>query len=229
MTLPATLGKLVSLAHLGDVNAHHGLTQTLADTGQHLGVLVVSHGLDDGLGALLRVTRLEDTGADKDTVAAQLHHESGICGSGNTTGGKVDDGQTATLSGLAEKLVGDSQLAGIGAQLGLGVGRGGEDGAGAGNVRVDLADVLDSLDDITSTGLTLGADHGSTLRDTAEGLTQVAATADEGDLEGGLGDVVEVISRREDFRLVDVVDTNGLKDLTRAHPVSLRMISAVSV
>jgi hypothetical protein len=73
--------------------------------------------------------------------------------------------------------------------------------------------VLDGLDNVTGTGLTLGADHGSTFGDAAEGLAEVTASADEGNLEVGLGDVVKVVGGGEDFRLVDVIDTNGFEDL----------------
>jgi hypothetical protein len=73
--------------------------------------------------------------------------------------------------------------------------------------------VLDGLDDITGTGFTLGADHSSALGDATEGLAEVAAPTDEGDLVVVLGDVVDVVGGSEDFRLIDVVDANGFKDL----------------
>lgn len=199
--------------HLGDVDADHGLAEPLADLGQDLGVLEVRDGLDDSLGALLGVAGLEDAGADEDAVTAQLHHEGGVGRGGDTTGGEVDDGEPALLGGLAKELVGAAELAGEGAELGLRVGGGLQDGAGTGNLGVDGAHVLDGLDDVAGAGLTLGADHGSALRDAAQGLAQVAAAADEGGLEVVLGDVVEVIGGGEDFGLVDVVDANGFEDL----------------
>jgi hypothetical protein len=73
--------------------------------------------------------------------------------------------------------------------------------------------VLNSLNNITGTSLTLGADHSGTLRDTAQGLAKVTAAAYEGDLECGLGDVVDIVSGSEDFGFIDVVNANGLEDL----------------
>lgn len=211
--LPAAAGHLVSLGHLLHVNANHGLTQTLANLSKNLGILEVGNGLDNGLRALLSITRLEDTGADEDAVAAQLHHQRRIGGSSNTASSEVDNGQTAELGSLAEQLVGGLELTGKGAELRLGVSAGGVDSAGAGNLGVDGAHVLNGLDDVAGTGFTLGADHGSTLGDAAQGLAQVAAAADEGNLEGGLGNVVDIVGGGQDFRLVDVVDTNGLENL----------------
>jgi hypothetical protein len=80
--------------------------------------------------------------------------------------------------------------------------------------------VLDGLDDVAGAGFALGADHGGALGDAAQGLAQVAAATDEGDLEGGLGDVVDVVGGGQDFGLVDVVDANGLEDLKKGGMVS---------
>jgi hypothetical protein len=73
--------------------------------------------------------------------------------------------------------------------------------------------VLNGLDDITGTSLTLSADHSSTFGDTAQGLAEVAAAADEGNLVAVLGDVVDIIGGGEDLGFVDVVNTNGFQDL----------------
>ncbi|KAF4352118.1 hypothetical protein G4B88_015028 [Cannabis sativa] len=69
------------------------------------------------------------------------------------------------------------------------------------------------LDDVPGSGLTLGADHGRALANTAEGLTEVAAAADEGDPEVVLVDVIFLVGEGEDLALVDVVDSDGLEDL----------------
>lgn len=217
MQLPSSLGQSVGLGHLRDIDTNHGLTQTLADFSEDLGVLVVSHGLDNSLGALLRITRLENTRADEHSVAAQLHHECGISGSGNTAGGEVDNGKTALLGGLAQKLIRDLKLTSVGTQLNLGVGGILEDGAGAGDLGVDRAHVLDGFNNISGTGLTLGTDHSGTLGDPTKGLAQVAATTDERNLVVVLLHVVDIIGRGKDFGLVDVVNANGFEDLTITH------------
>ena len=64
----------------------------------------------------------------------------------------------------------------------------------------------DGLDDIAGTGFALGADHGRPLGDPPQRLTQVAAAADERDLESMLVDVVLLVRRGQHFALVDVVD-----------------------
>lgn len=70
-----------------------------------------------------------------------------------------------------------------------------------------------SLNDIARTRFTLGADHRSTLSDTAQGLTQVFSTTDERNLELRLVDMVDVISWAQYLTLIDVVDVDSLQDL----------------
>ena len=74
--------------------------------------------------------------------------------------------------------------------------------------------VVDGLDDVPGSGLALGPDHGRSLGDPSEGLAEVPRTADEGDLELGLVDVVDIIGRGEDLALIDVIDLEGLEDLS---------------
>ena len=45
----------------------------------------------------------------------------------------------------------------------------------------------------------LRADHGSTLSNSPEGLAQVTAAADKGDLEVVLVDVMDLLSRGQDL------------------------------
>lgn len=52
------------------------------------------------------------------------------------------------------------------------------------NLAVDRTGVAHGLDHVAGAGLTLGPDHGRTLVDAAEGLAQVAAAADERNLQG---------------------------------------------
>lgn len=211
LSLPSTAGHLLLGLHAVAVDADHGLAQTLAALGENLGVLVVRRRPDDGLCALDRVAGLEDAAADKDTVAAELHHERGISRGGNTAGGEVDNGQTAQLGGLLEKRGVDLELPREGAEtkntLGL------ENGLSLGDVLGDLLNVGDGLDDITGAGLALGADHGGTLSNAAEGLAQVAAAADKGGLEVVLLDVVLLVGGSENLALVNVIDAEGLEDL----------------
>ena len=205
--LPSASGQLLSVAHLAAVDANHSLTKTNADLHQNLGVLVVSDGLDDSLGALGGVTRLEDAGADKHTVTSHLHHQRRVGGSCNAASGEVDDGQAALARGLLEQRVVALELACHLAQVVVGGGR------GACDLGVDGLHVADGLDDVAGAGLALGADHSGALADAAQGLTQVTAAADEGSVEVVLLDVVDGVGRGQDLALVNVVDANGLQDL----------------
>lgn len=210
-SLPATAGKLLLGLHRVAVNANHGLTESTAALSEHLGIAEVSDGTDNGLGSLGRVARLEDAAADKDTVAAELHHESGISRSGNTASSEVDDRQAAQLGSLAQQLNINLELAGELAETHNAALS--KSSLGLGNVAVDSLHVADSLDDVTSASLALGADHGSTLGDTTQSLAEVSAAADKGDAEGALLDVALVIGGRQDLGLVNVVDAQGLEDL----------------
>jgi hypothetical protein len=73
--------------------------------------------------------------------------------------------------------------------------------------------VLDSVDDVARSGLALGADHGCAFGDAAEGLPEVAGSADKGRGEGVLVDVVDLVGGSEDLGLVDEVDAELLQDL----------------
>lgn len=82
------------------------------------------------------------------------------------------------------------------------------------NLAHDRTLVAHSLDNVSCTSLTLCTDEGSTFRDAAESLAEVPGTTDEGNFESMLVNVMLLICRGQDFRLVDVIDANGLQDLT---------------
>jgi hypothetical protein len=75
------------------------------------------------------------------------------------------------------------------------------------------ARVTDRLDHVARSGLAFGADHGRALADAAQGLAEVAAPADERDLEWVFEDVVRFVGGGQDLRLVDVVHADGFQDL----------------
>src|SRR5450631_1025819 len=77
----------------------------------------------------------------------------------------------------------------------------------------DLADVLDGVDYVAGAGFSLGADHAGAFGDAAQGFAEVAGSADEGDLEGVLVDVMSFVGGGEDFGFVDVVDAEFLQNL----------------
>ena len=97
----------------------------------------------------------------------------------------------------------------LGRDVELVLGQGGEPG----DLGADLAHVAGGVGDVAGAGLALGADHGRALVDAAQRLTEVGGTADEGDREVPLVDVVGVVGRGQDLGLVDVVHAEGLQDL----------------
>ena len=80
--------------------------------------------------------------------------------------------------------------------------------------------MADGLDDVARAGFTFRANHCRAFGNAAEGFAEVAAAADEGDLEGVLFDVVGWIGGGEDFGFVDVVYAEGLKDLGGVKKIS---------
>lgn len=207
--LPSTLRELLVLAHGAAVNADHSLAQVHADLHQHLGVLVVRDRLHNSLCALRRIARLEDTGANKHTITAQLHHQRGIRRRRDTTRRKVDHRQAPQLGRLLEQRVINLQLLGVHAQLHL------VHGLRALDLRRHRAHVSHRLDDVARAGFALGADHGCAFGDAAQCLAQPAAAAHKGDLEVVLADVVDGVGGGEDFGFVDVVYAEGFEDLGR--------------
>mmetsp|Transcript_10164 Transcript_10164/g.61886 ORF Transcript_10164/g.61886 Transcript_10164/m.61886 type:complete len:323 (-) Transcript_10164:528-1496(-) len=159
------------------------------------------------LGALGGVAGLEDSGTNEHTVDAQLHHQRCICGRRHTTCGKVHDGQASQHLRLTHQLNGSADFLGVHVQLVV-------------VHRLEPADlslhgptVTDGLYHIAGSCLSLGADHGCSLRNAAKGLSEIAATAHERNGEVVLVDVMHVISGREDLRLIDVIYANGFQNL----------------
>ena len=77
----------------------------------------------------------------------------------------------------------------------------------------DRAHMRDGVDDVAGSGLALRADHGRSLGDPAERLAEIGATADEGDGELPLVDVVLGVRGSQHLGLVDVVDLERLENL----------------
>ena len=73
--------------------------------------------------------------------------------------------------------------------------------------------MTDGLDDVAGAGLALGADHRGALADATQRLAEVGRAADERHLEVPLVDVVDLVGRRQDLGLVDVVDLERFEDL----------------
>ena len=154
------------------------------------------------------IAAFEDSGTDKDTIAAQLHHHGSISAGWQHHQQQAYHGETAELSSLLEKFIWGAQFLGVIEKF-----LGAHD-TGAANLTLDGADVADGLDDIASTSLALGTDHGSTFGNAAKGLTKVAGTAYIGNLRIVLVYMVNFISRSEDFTLIKVIDANGLQHLS---------------
>ena len=71
------------------------ISQVFGQLRQHVSVLVVGYGGNDGGGPLLWVARLENAAAHEYALGAQLHHQRGVGGSGDAAGSEVHHGQAA--------------------------------------------------------------------------------------------------------------------------------------
>src|SRR5580704_2251943 len=172
-------------------------------------------GFDDGTGAFLGFDRVgeggrvfhEDAAAYKDRFGSELHDQARIRWRRDASGGEIRDGQLPCFSDDPDQFVRSLVLFRLGVEFLFA-----EDGEYL-HLLNDLADVLDGVHDVTGAGFSLGADHASTFSDATQGFAEVAGSADEGDLERVLVDVVSFVGGGEDFGLVDVVDAEFLKNL----------------
>jgi hypothetical protein len=73
--------------------------------------------------------------------------------------------------------------------------------------------VPNSLYNIASTRFALCPNHGCTFCNSPQSFAQILCTANKRNFECSLVDVVYIISRREDFAFVDVVDFDCLQNL----------------
>ena len=81
------------------------------------------------------------------------------------------------------------------------------------NIRVNLVYIAHSFNNITRAHLALSADYSGAFSNTAEGFAKITAPAYKGDLVAVLINIVEGVGGGEDFRLINIVNTKGFKDL----------------
>ena len=112
------------------------------------------------------------------------------------------------MSDLGDQLVGSLEF--LGSNVELIFGKRGE----VTDLVADLTHVRRRVGNVAGTSFTLGANHCCTFGNATERFTQVGCTADEGNGEVPLVDVVGVIGRGENLGFVDVVDAEGLQDLS---------------
>ncbi|RUP47440.1 hypothetical protein BC936DRAFT_145728 [Jimgerdemannia flammicorona] len=134
-------------------------------------------------------------------MSMPYHHQRRIRRRRHTSRREIDD------CGFFEKVIGSLEFLSVGEEFLV------AHGGGTPDLRVDCADVSDGLDDVARAGLTLGTDEGSALRDAAQSLAQVLGAAHVGNLEVVLVDVVQLIGRSQDLRLINVVDSDCFEDL----------------
>ena len=200
-------GQLLLGLERADLDPGHGLAQIPRDVGDDLGVLVVGGRLHDGLGPRCGIGGLEDAGADKDPVHAELHHERRIGRRGDPAGGEVDHGESSGPGDLRHQLEGSAERLRLGHQLFL------AHPLQLSDLAQDGPGVPDGLHDVPGARLALGADHGRPFAEASKRLAQVSAAADKRDREVVLPDVVLLVGRRQDFGLVDIVDSERLEHL----------------
>lgn len=205
--LPATGGKLFGFGEGGAVDADHGFAEVLADFGKFLGFFVEQHRFHNSAGALGGVAALEDSAADEDGFGAELHHESSVGGSGDATSREIGDGEFASAVDFLNEVEGGLVIFCEDEQFVFSRVLDGADFA------EDGAHMANGFDDVTGSGFTFGADHSGAFGASAEGFTEVPGSADEGDSEGVLVNVVGVVGGGEDFTFVDEVNFESFEDL----------------
>mmetsp|Transcript_10018 Transcript_10018/g.17728 ORF Transcript_10018/g.17728 Transcript_10018/m.17728 type:complete len:287 (+) Transcript_10018:1212-2072(+) len=199
------LGSLELRRVEGDTN--HSFTEVGADLRQFLCVLVIRARVNNCLGALNRVARLEDTRSNETTINPQLHHHGDVGRRCNTTGGERDHGQTTQLSRLLDQVEGALVLFGKDENLVF------IHTLQTADLLEDLPGVSHGLDQISCTSLTLHTDHTSTFSNTAQSLTQGLSPTNKRNTKLGFVDVVVRIRRCQHLALVDVIDSKSFQDL----------------
>jgi len=205
--LPSLAVPEVNRVSLDVANANHGRAEASGALHEDLGVIEVRDSPHNRRRALHGVVGLEDATPDKHAVHAKLHHEGSVGGCGDAAGGEVHNGELAGRGDLLDELVRRLHVLGGDEKLVI------RHSLQVRNLGPNGTRVAHRLDDVAGTRLALGADHTGALGDAAEGFAEVAAAADEGDGELRLVNVVRLVSHREDLRLVDKVNLDGLEDL----------------
>src|SRR3954451_7363506 len=205
--LPAPDGESLVIRDLLEGDPAHRSTEALADLGDLLRVVEERRRLDDGVGHPGRILALEDARPDEDALRTELHHERGVGRGADPAGDEVDDRQLAVGGDVPDQLVRSAEVLCGDEQLIL------AHRTEAPDLGEDVTELADRLDDVAGARLALGPHHRGTLVDPTQRFAEVAAAADERDLEVVLVDVVVLVGRGQDLGLVDVVDAERLEDL----------------
>jgi hypothetical protein len=75
--------------------------------------------------------------------------------------------------------------------------------------------VADGFDDISRTRFTFGSDHSGAFGHASKSFTKIASATNERNLESMLVDMILVVCRCQDFGLIDIINSNGLENLTK--------------
>ena len=142
------------------------------------------------------------------SVTAQLHHQSRISRGSNTTSSEVNDREAFQASSFLEQVEWRLDILRIRIELFL------THHACLPDLAHHRPLVTNSFDNVASTGLTLGSDECSTFRDTTKSFSEITCTAYKRDFESVLVDMVLIISGSKDLGFIDIVDTDGLEDLS---------------
>src|SRR5690554_1445558 len=108
--LPASPGDQFRFWHRRNLAAYHWLTQVAADFSKNVRIIVMGGRLDNGCCTTSRIAGLEDARADKHTVHAQLHHQGGVCRSGDASGGEIHHRQTSKAARLHDQFIWSADL-----------------------------------------------------------------------------------------------------------------------
>src|SRR6266576_3254979 len=144
--LPASGSEQLVLRDGRDLEAVHRFAEPRRNLGQHLWLVEVGRRGDDRLGTLQGVLGLEDARPDEHAVDAKLHHQRGVGGGRDATGGEVHHWQPAKLLTVDQHLDRRADLLCLVHKLGV------VHAQKPANARVARARVPDGLDHVAGPG-----------------------------------------------------------------------------
>jgi hypothetical protein len=160
---------------------------------------------DDGPCSLRRVLGEKDAAADEHRLGPERHAQRRIGRSRDPAGRERRHGQPSVARDLRDEIERSAEVLRFRHELLRAERRQLSD------VRAHGAKVLHGLDDVARPRLSFRSDHRRSFTDAPQSLAEIAAAADEGNVERALVDV-ELLVGGVRTSLVDEVDLEGLED-----------------
>ena len=142
------------------------------------------------------------------TITTQLHHESSIGRGSDTASSEIDDRKTLQTGSFLEEVVGCRDLLRIGVKLFI------AHNTGLADLTHNCTLMSHRFDNVTSTSLALSANHCCSFGNATESLAEIPSATDIGHFEIVLVDVVLIVCGSEHLGLVNIINSDGLQDLS---------------